>query len=100
MKRNKRIAKAIGLGFVVVIGFAIVSVIGLLITTNGGQTVPDAVATDATIPHVQIDGVTFYVETFGDPTSPIVVVVHGGPGGDYGYLLNSKSNHKCKKRNA
>ncbi|MCB0110096.1 MAG: alpha/beta hydrolase, partial [Caldilineaceae bacterium] len=30
----------------------------------------------------------FHAETFGDPQKPTVVVVHGGPGGDYGYLLN------------
>jgi proline iminopeptidase len=37
---------------------------------------------------VTIDGVTFHAETFGSPENPTVVVVHGGPGGDYGYLLN------------
>ncbi|MEZ4737350.1 MAG: alpha/beta fold hydrolase [Caldilineaceae bacterium] len=45
-------------------------------------------ATDPTLPHVIIDDVTFHAETFGDPQKPTVVVVHGGPGGDYGYLLN------------
>lgn len=88
MKRNKGIVKVIGLGLLAFVGIIIVSVIGLFIRTNGGQTVPATVATDITIPHVQIDGVTFHVETFGDPADPIVVVLHGGPGGDYGYLLN------------
>ena len=60
----------------------------MFITTAGDHSVPDTVATDPTIPHIEIDGVVFHAETFGDPQSPVVVVVHGGPGGNYGYLLN------------
>jgi proline iminopeptidase len=62
--------------------------IGLFIATAGDYGVPDTVATDPTIPHIEIDGVVFHAETFGDPQNPVVVVVHGGPGGNYGYLLN------------
>ena len=36
-----------------------------------------------------LNGVTFYAEAFGDPASPAAIVVHGGPGGDYRYLLNT-----------
>jgi proline iminopeptidase len=61
---------------------------GLFIATAGDYSVPDTVATDPAIPHVEIDGVVFHAETFGDPRNPVVVVVHGGPGGNYGYLLN------------
>lgn len=60
----------------------------LFIATSGDQTVPDTVDTDPSLPHVTIDDVTFHAETFGDAANPAVVVVHGGPGGDYGYLLN------------
>lgn len=88
MERNKRIVLTIGWVFLTFIGIIVVSIIGLFIRTNGGQTVPDTVTTDATIPHIQIDDVTFHTKTFGDPAAPTVVVVHGGPGGNYGYLLN------------
>jgi len=84
MKIVKRVLITIGL----LIGLLILSIVGLFMAANGDQTIPDTVATDATIPHVEIDGVVFHTETFGDPTNPVIVVVHGGPGGDYGYLLN------------
>ena len=34
-----------------------------------------------------IDGYAFHAETFGGPANPPVLVVHGGPGGDYRLLL-------------
>lgn len=72
----------------VLVGLVLLASIGLFIATSGAHSVPDTVATVPTIPHVEIDGVVFHAETFGDPQNPVVVVVHGGPGGDYGYLLN------------
>jgi proline iminopeptidase len=45
--------------------------------------IPATVADDPTLPSVTIDGVTFHAETRGDPANPTVIVVHGGPGGDY-----------------
>ncbi|MEZ4385832.1 MAG: alpha/beta hydrolase [Nannocystaceae bacterium] len=45
--------------------------------------VPATVADDPTLPRVTIDGVTFHAETRGDPRRPVIVVIHGGPGGDY-----------------
>ncbi|MBV7339253.1 alpha/beta hydrolase [Chloroflexi bacterium TSY] len=71
-----------------IFGLLLVFVVGMFIVTAGDHSVPDTVETDPTIPHVEIDGVVFHAETFGDPQNPVVVVVHGGPGGDYGYLLN------------
>jgi proline iminopeptidase len=80
----KRILKTIML----LVAVAVIIIIGLYFATDTDNTVPDTVATDSTIPHIEIDGVVFHAETFGDPANPVVVVVHGGPGGDYGYLLN------------
>ncbi len=84
MKTLKRILKIIG----VLVATAVLIIIGLYIATDSDNTVPDTVTTDTTIPYVEIDGVVFHAETFGNPQNPVVVVVHGGPGGDYGYLLN------------
>lgn len=72
----------------ILVGVLLLTLIGLFLATAGDHSVPATVATDPTLPHVTIDGVTFHAETFGDPQNPTVVVVHGGPGGDYGYLLN------------
>ncbi len=84
MDMLKRVLKTIGLLFAVVA----ISVIVLYFATDTDNTVPDTVATDSTIPHIEIDGVVFHAKTYGDPANPVVVVVHGGPGGNYGYLLN------------
>ncbi|MBL7256397.1 alpha/beta fold hydrolase [Paractinoplanes lichenicola] len=35
----------------------------------------------------QINGVNLFVRRFGDPTSPMLVVIHGGPPWDHSYLL-------------
>ena len=85
MKRTLKIA---GLLTASVVTLTITAVVLLYTMTDADEAVPDTVATDPTIPHVEIDGVTFHADTFGDPANPVVVVVHGGPGGDYGYLLN------------
>jgi len=55
--------------------------------TSGDRPVPHTVADDPSLPSAVVDGVKLHVRTFGDPASPTVVVVHGGPGNDFRYLL-------------
>ena len=88
MKSSKRVLKIIGFSLLGIIGLVIVTFIVLFVATQGSYSVPATVEDDPTLPSVTIDGVTFHAETFGDPNNPMVVVVHGGPGGDFGYLLN------------
>lgn len=76
------------LGFIGVPG-ALFLLMFILATEN--YPVPKTISDDPTIPHVTINGVTFHTETFGDPTNPIVIVVHGGPGWDYKSLLPLKN---------
>jgi proline iminopeptidase len=45
---------------------------------------------DPSVPSIKVNGATFHAEAFGHPDSAIVVCLHGGPGADYGYLLNCK----------
>jgi proline iminopeptidase len=45
---------------------------------------------DPSIPSINVNGAIFHAEAFGHPDSAIVVCLHGGPGADYGYLLNCK----------
>ena len=88
MNTIRRTLKVLGLALLASLALVIAAALGLFIATRGSHTVPATVADDPTLPHVTIDGVTFHAETFGDRNNPVVVVVHGGPGGDYGGLLN------------
>ncbi|WP_288410428.1 alpha/beta hydrolase [uncultured Herbaspirillum sp.] len=45
------------------------------------------IAVDPTLSSVAIDNYSFHVRVFGVPSSPPVIVVHGGPGADLNYLL-------------
>ena len=85
MKRVLRVLVKILLGFVIL---DIVVFIVLYLATAGKYEVAQTAAQDASIPSVTLDGVTFHAETFGETTNPVVIVVHGGPGVDYRYLLN------------
>jgi len=85
MKRVLKVLGKILLGFVIV---GIVVSVVLYLVTAGTYEAAQTAAQDASIPSVTLDGVTFHSESFGDPASPAVIVVHGGPGGDYRYLLN------------
>lgn len=38
---------------------------------------------DPALPSVTLNGHKFHAETFGDPNNPILLALHGGPGGDY-----------------
>lgn len=59
-------------------------------TTKGEYVVLPTAQFDTTLPSITIDSITFHAETFGDSSNPVVVVVHGGPGNDYRYLLPLK----------
>jgi len=85
MKRVLKVLGKILLGFVIL---DILVFVLLYLATAGTYEVAQTAAQDASIPSVTLDGVTFHAETFGDPASPAVIVVHGGPGGDYRYLLS------------
>ncbi len=55
-----------------------------------GQLVPLTVTEDTSLPSININGLLLHSETYGNPTDPMVVVIHGGPGGDYRGMLNYK----------
>ena len=52
-----------------------------------GNLVPPTVEEDASLPAIEMNGSRFHAETFGDPANPVIVFLHGGPGGDYRSLL-------------
>lgn len=45
---------------------------------------------DSTLPSINLNGHNFHSETFGDPDNQILIAIHGGPGGDYRYMLPLK----------
>ena len=55
-----------------------------------GNLVAKTADQDASVPSINVNGAQLHAEAFGNPNDPMVVVLHGGPGADYRYLLNCK----------
>jgi proline iminopeptidase len=72
-------------------GALIVTALGLFFTTSGQYTVVATVVDDASLPQIEINSVRLHAETYGDPSNPVIIVLHGGPGGDYRSQLGAKS---------
>jgi proline iminopeptidase len=52
-----------------------------------GTLVPATVDEDPSLPRIDVHGTSLHAEAFGAPGAPMIVVLHGGPGGDYRALL-------------
>src|SRR6185369_173405 len=55
-----------------------------------GNLVPKTVDQDGSLPSIAVNGIRLHAEAFGNPTDPLVIVLHAGPGGDYRSLMNCK----------
>jgi proline iminopeptidase len=55
-----------------------------------GYLVPKTVDEDPSLPSITVNGTMLHSEAFGNPMDPMIVSVHGGPGGDYRSILNCK----------
>lgn len=69
----------------------VLAAFGLYFATSGQYPVAATVVDDASLPQIEINGVRLHAETYGDPSNPVIIVLHGGPGGDYRSLLGAKS---------
>lgn len=49
----------------------------------GGRLVAKTADEDPNLPSIFVNGTHLHAQTFGDPTDPMIVFLHGGPGGDY-----------------
>ncbi len=71
----------------------------LLVTSNlvACIEVPKTVAHDTNLAFTEINGYPFHTLIEGEQNDSVVIVVHGGPGGDYQYLKSLRAlaeNHK------
>lgn len=57
---------------------------------KSGLLVPLTVDEDSSLPSITVNNTKLHAETFGNPTNPMVVFLHGGPGGDYRNALSVK----------
>lgn len=71
-------------------GFVVALFIIFYLATSGKYPVAKTVEQDTSIPHITIGSTVFHAETFGSDSNDLVVVIHGGPGNDYRYLLDLK----------
>jgi proline iminopeptidase len=72
------------------LGLVAVGFVGSYLAYSGQYVVPATTTDDPALPSRNIAGYRFHLEVQGLPTNPVVVVLHGGPGGDYRSLLPLK----------
>jgi len=58
---------------------------------ESGRLVPLTVDEDLSLPSISINGTLLHAETYGNPDSTMLVMLHGGPGSDYRSLLKNKA---------
>ncbi len=87
MKRFIRIGSKIALALIVVL--LLLFGIGYLLT-RGHYQVAQTVAQNKDLPRFQCRDALLHLECFGNEKSDLIIVLHGGPGNDYRYLLPLK----------
>ena len=55
-----------------------------------GNLVAKTVDQDTSLPSISVNNAKFHAEAFGPVDGPLIIVLHGGPGADYSYLLRCK----------
>ncbi len=74
-------------GFLYFLGLLLVLFIAFYLLSMGGQSVMKTVEQDIRLPYLLLDDAVLHVQTYGDTANPVVIVLHGGPGDDFQYLL-------------
>ena len=72
---------------VVLLLLTVVAVIALLVATRAPYPIVDTVEYNADLPRIELDDVVLHGRLCGAEGLPLVVVLHGGPGGDHRSLL-------------
>lgn len=73
------------------LGLAVLGAIILYVITRGDYDPPALVTEDTSLPSATIGGVKLHAESYGREGDPVIIVLHGGPGGDYRSLLPLKA---------
>lgn len=84
MKRLLKLAGAL-------VALLLLAAAGLWVGTRGAYPVAATVIDDPALPALDIDGIRLHAESFGPEDGPALIVLHGGPGGDYRSLLPLKA---------
>lgn len=58
-----------------------------------GNLVPKTVDEDPALPSLELAGTKFHFETDGDPSKPVIIFLHGGPGGDYREFMRLRGRY-------
>jgi len=56
---------------------------GLLDPEEPGNLVPATVDEDPSLPSIELGGTRLHLQTRGAPSGPVIIFLHGGPGGDH-----------------
>ncbi len=56
-----------------------------------GNLVPKTVVQGSTLSSISVNGALLHSQAFGPEDSTLIICIHGGPGGDYRYMLNCKT---------
>jgi proline iminopeptidase len=56
--------------------------------TAPGALVAPTVDDDGAIPALDVNDTRLHVEAYGPPDAPVILFLHGGPGGDFRYMLD------------
>ncbi|HTV23649.1 MAG TPA: alpha/beta hydrolase [Polyangiaceae bacterium] len=83
----KRIIKGLCIAGAGLLGLGLLGFVGSYLAYSGQYVVPATTTDDPALPSRNVGGYRYHLEVLGLPTRPVVIVVHGGPGGDYRYLL-------------
>jgi proline iminopeptidase len=82
-----RITKWLSVSLGGLLGLRLIGFVGSYLGFAGQFVVPATTTDDPSLPSRSIGGYRYHLEVFGLPTRPVVIVLHGGPGGDYRSLL-------------
>jgi proline iminopeptidase len=84
----KRVFKLITRAILFLFMVLLIAFVAIYFITAGEYKVMKTVGQNPGIPQLKLNGAVLHVETFGSDTVRPVIVLHGGPGNDFRYLLS------------
>lgn len=82
-----KLIKWSAISLVFIIAFLGIMFLHFFIITEGDYKVEQTVEQNSSLPHTHIGTTVLHSETFGSDTREVIIVLHGGPGLDFRYLL-------------